>query len=699
MRRTAILTAALVSAVMLCSCTRSVLHVSERGNDDGSGSPLRPFASLGAAVDKASELHARHDNTIKIKIAAGTYYQSSPVEFGPGDGNLIIEGKGRGRTVISGAVALPEFKCDGQGGLWSADLSGTLPSGGSVEQLFVNGERAVRARTPNGLDMFLSGPVTEIPVDPVPERSASRSGAYSQTMKIPADAVETLSGTVKKAPGQLKVDFLHAWDLTLRPVLSFSPEDSTITVAGSGMKSWNRMDNCSQFYLEDDISFLDEGGEFFYDEDSSRLYYMPREGENVEESYAVIPSARNLIVISGDRDTHVTDICFSGISFEYTRYTTPWIGEDPQQAASSKDAAVMLDYADRISFNDCEIAHTGNNGIWIRTACRDCAVEHCNIHDLGIGAVKIGAIAKPDDEDLLLTKRITVDNNILRAGSRTIETGVGVTLFQASDCSITHNDVSDFYYSGMSIGWNWGYAHSPSKRNKILFNHIHHIGWGVLSDMGGVYTLGPSEGTEVSDNVIHDIYSYGYGGWGLYTDEGSTGIRMERNLVYNCKSSGFHQHYGKENVISNNIFVNGIVAQLEATRVEEHLSFTFSNNVIYYAGGKMYGINWDKAHSDVNSNLYWHEGGEVSFNGLSLEEWRESAGKDQNSVIADPEFGDIAGKDFHIADNDALEAIGFKTFDYSQAGVYGDEAWKALAAPDKSRESLYDAAVKRYLGY
>ena len=208
--------------------------------------------------------------------------------------------------------------------------------------------------------------------------------------------------------------------------------------------------------------------------------------------------------------------------------------------------------------------------------------------------------------------------------------------------------------------------------------------------MGGIYTLGTGAGEEACGNVIHHIWSYGYGGWGLYTDEGSSGVLMENNLVHHLKSSGFHQHYGKENVIRNNIFIDQAEDQLAATRIEDHLSFTFENNIVCYKDGNLYNINWKNANSKVQKNLYWHYGKEVRFGDLTLKEWQAETGKDIGSVIADP----MIGNDWTVKNKKAAKKIGFKQFDPSKAGVYGSLEWISLAEFSPERAAEYNIQVE-----
>jgi hypothetical protein len=164
---------------------------------------------------------------------------------------------------------------------------------------------------------------------------------------------------------------------------------------------------------------------------------------------------------------------------------------------------------------------------------------------------------------------------------------------------------------------------------------------------------------------------------------------MENNLVYACKNSGFHQHYGKENVIRNNIFALNIRAQLQATRVEEHRSISFTNNIVYFDRGNLLSGNWHKFNLLSDFNCYWNpRSDDIRFADMSFSDWK-SSGKDVNSIIADPMFRRPAEYDFRFSNNSAIKKIKFIPFDFTKAGVYGSKEWKALAGFDKKLEMKF----------
>lgn len=671
------------------------IYISPTGDDSNPGTIEKPLASLTAASGLARELHGKGAAPGPVEIIAleGEYFMLQPLKLsaddsGTEDSPLVFRSEPGKRAVFRGGVQLSGFEKISDN-LWRAFVPQVAYYNSYFEQLYVNGKRAQRARTPNE-GFHTVRKVTET----VLEKGSGRAPELAvQKVEIdPADTTALKSFSDQDYQDALLV-FYHNWDNTRKRITGFSSESSSVYTTGQGMKPWNPINSKSRYLIENFRAALDYPGEWFLDR-SGYLYYIPREGETIENTIFHIPVIKEFIIIAGDPATgrKAEHVSFENLVFEVAGYLTPPDGNEPAQAAAPVGAVVTLDFAGNIEFRNCEISHTGTYGLWFRRACSNCLVTQCYLHDLGAGGIKIGeTVIRPDPEDL--TKNITIDNNIIRDAGHIFPCAVGVIIFNASDNRITHNEIADLRYSGISVGWVWGYAFSPSKRNIIEFNHIHHLGWGELCDMGGVYSLGASEGTSVSNNVIHHIYSFDYGGWGLYTDEGSYGITEENNLVYSCKNSGFHQHYGKENIIRNNIFAFNIRSQLQATRIEEHRSITFTNNIIYYDKGTLSSSNWHKFNLLTDYNIYWDtRKGDIKFADKSFSDWQKE-GKDIHSIIADPLFVNPAAFDFHLRNQSVTRKIKFVPFDYSLAGVYGNEEWKKLAEFDKTLARMFDERV------
>lgn len=612
------------------------------------------------ALEQIAEHRRNHPNqSIDVIVADGTYLFEKPLvvtseHSGSAQAPVRWRAEKNARPVFSGGIPLRGFKANADG-IWRLKLPADVPA---FDQCWIHGRRAQKARHPNQGFLLMKSVNEEILDDKLARQTVILD---PQDMGI----VQHLSPHDHSSMSML---LYHKWDNTRRSIQSIDFAKAQITTVGKPMKSWNRWDTHTGVILQHLRTALDAPGEWYVDAERV-LHYVPNPGESPETTEAVIPRITQLLVIKGTADLPVSDIHWHGIRFLHTGWRFPPTGFEPQQAAASMEAVIQADFCDRVLLEKCKIAHTGIYGVWFRQRCNQNQVHSCWLHDLGAGGLRSGTMELPATTTSTSGSQ-TFKNNIIHDSGKDFPCAVGIWIGHSGDNLISHNDIGFMPYTGISVGWRWGYESSAAKRNRILDNHIHHIGDGLLSDMGAVYTLGPSEGTVISGNHIHHVTSYKYGGWGLYNDEGSTGIVMENNLVHHTKSGSYHQHYGKENVLRNNILAFAAEQQLQFTRPEDHRSFAIEGNIILWDRGPLYrGHGWKNGKFQANNNLYWRTDG--SDPGALPNE--------TNSRCSNPAFKDPATGDWTLSPASPAFMMGFKPWDFRKSGVYGDDAWKKLS--------------------
>jgi len=662
---------------------RAAFYVAADGNDAWSGRRPRPnrsgtdgpFATIQRAQQAVRDLPAEEKwEPVKILIRDGVYRISEPLVFTPADsgtkGASVIYAAYPGEhPVISGGRVITGWE-QAPDGTWKAPVPRLDPeTPWRFSQLFVDGQRRQRCRHPNEGYLRTAGPIK-----PLDRQQARRDVTTKMGFRYSGDDLDEWPDWQ-----QMNIALFHSWTASIHWASQIDTVQKIVTFTAPSGWPVGYWEKNQRFYIESVRRAFDEPGEWYLDEREETLYYRPLPGESIGTFRPVAPVARQLLRLEGDPTggEFVQYLRFEGLSFQHAAWDLPRDKAHDGQAAILLTAAIETTWTRQCVFRDLELAHVGTYGFWFASGSQENLLTGSELHDLGAGGVKMGTTSGKSDA-ATASRANTVDNCFIHDGGRIARAGVGVWIGRSSFNRVSHNEICDFDYSAVSVGWSWGYAASSANHNVIEYNRLHHIGNGVLSDMGGVYTLGVSPGTVVRGNILHDIYSYGYGGWGLYTDEGSSYIVMERNLVYDTKSGGFHQHYGKENAIRNNILAFSREGQLIRSRGEDHTSFSIEGNIIVFDNGRPLGGNWTKGSFVIDGNIYWDTRGaeDFRFAGLSFEAWRER-GNDRNSVIVDPLFRDADARDFRLQPSSPVPLMMIEPLQaFDQVGLYGPASWR-----------------------
>jgi hypothetical protein len=573
-------------ACCICHTAFAVdIWVATNGNDKNIGTQSQPLATIAAALRKARDLRRLNGATIKdgihIIVRGGTYQLYEPISVRPEDAGTatsptIIEAAPNEQSIISGGITISNWQPvkenitglpkSAQGKIWSADVSKLSLSNLNFRQLWVNNEKAIRARSTDidSLQRILSwNHQTEQCWIPTPKN---------------IDVTKVVGAEM----------FIHQWweiaILRIKSIdvkgdsakLSFMQPESTIQSQHPWPAPWiSKETGNSAFFLTNAIQFLNKPGEWFLDTKQQKVYYYPKPNENLSIATVTAPLLETLVNIEGSVDNTVHYINFKGIRFQHTSFMRPsFAGHVPHQEGmymleayklkpagtptrktldnqawiGRPSAAVSVNFANNIAFINCEFKHLASTGLDIVRGSQKIEVTGNIFKDIGGTAVQIGMFSESSHEIHLpynpidtreITSNVTVSNNLINNATNEDWGCVGIGIGYAQNITVTHNDISEVNYSGISLGWGWTDAENAAKNNHLIANKIHHYGK-QMYDCGGIYTQSAQPNTTIEENYIDSIYKAPYAHlpshwFYLYTDEGTSGFTVKNNWTPSTK--------------------------------------------------------------------------------------------------------------------------------------------------------------------
>ncbi|TGA95886.1 right-handed parallel beta-helix repeat-containing protein [Streptomyces sp. MZ04] len=538
---TAALAVAAVGAVIAPQTAQAdpgpkILHAAPNGSGEAC-TATRP-CSPEAARDAAREVTGQD---VRVELADGTYEMREPLKLGAADsgrdGHTVTWTAAHGaEPVFSGGRAIEGWS-EAADGTWTAEV----PEGLTPRQLFVDGERALRARGAACAASTCDATKTGM-------TGATATGIAKWRRPTGAEAVIK----VRWRDYHCRIAGVEGDNLTFAQPCwtnSASGTDRTGPAWDSTTVDSSRYSGVA--FFENARELLDKPGEFVWDAEDRTVTYLPRKGQDMRRARVLTPATERLMVVDGAHDLRI-----DGIGFAYAAYGRPSTDEGyagTQAGLTLTGATGPVDHAGRfytkpsaaltvrggrhVDVSKSEFTHLGGAGVILESGTKDSSVTRSRFTDLSSGAAYIGDTEPNPAADLAGERNTVAYNTISRAGVEYTD-AVGIWAGYEAELTVDHNTLDDLPYSGISVGWGWNQPEAQKsvlRDNRITGNRITNVMRveHAQHDGGAVYTQGAQPGTVVSGNYINRS-AYGNterDGNGIYLDEQSSYIRVEGNVI------------------------------------------------------------------------------------------------------------------------------------------------------------------------
>ena len=570
------------------------IYVSPSGDDSNPGTLDKPLKTVAKARDLARTKNSALTADLTVYLRGGTYPQTSTLTFGnadSGNGQFYVKymaypGE---QPLITGGQPIKGWKVsDATNNIYSASAGTT-----AFRQLYVNGVKAIRARSPN----MLANNVADF----------NRLSGWDKTannVQVPSSAVATWNNLTK-----VEMHINIAWgDSTLR-IASITTTGNTAYVKFQSPESPMvfvrpnpRMDQVGwgsgrAYYFENALEFLDQAGEWYLDETTNTVYYKPRTGEDMTTATVVAPMVETVMSVKGTSTSdQASYLWFQGLTFAHSTFMRPsqsgfLDGQAGQynltadasnnQTVGRMSAGVSVMNANHIHFERNLLTQMGGTGLDLISGTHDDMIIGNAITEIAGNGVSVGKFTasdttefhvayNPTDKNEICT-RDTIKDNYINKVTTEIQGGVGIGAGYPATIDIEHNEISHTNYSAISVGFGWTSTPNAMTNNKINYNNIHHVNE-TLTDGGAIYTLSNQDpASEMQYNYIHDYTCSkwaDYGCNGLYMDEQTSGYTVAHNVMVNCPTNIARNQNGQDTVTDNSANPQGAQNTIATAGIE-----------------------------------------------------------------------------------------------------------------------------------